>query len=349
VKKIYIITSILLFCFALASCTSNSTSTETSAPLTRGNQVPIASHLEGVIFNARFLNIPTYENSGQATHPHVLFFEEKFMGFHYIMAMTPYPFSNSRYENPSILGSQCGIVWEVPEGVVNPVTGIPFDAARGGYFSDPFIFRNGDILELWFRHTLASNVTGWRQAGSNTHNRIYRTTTTDLINWSEPAIIIDCEHNINHFMSKVVMYDGITHRLWYTNFYSVLYIIESQDMVSWGERTRVTADLGGLGIWHHDIVFTGEGYEGLFTSADWGNRPQFRVFYATSHNGLDFGIGREIVIQDISPKLSRMTVYKSTFVKVDGVYQMYFALNRREAWGLFYFEIAEEHFYRLFE
>jgi len=313
------------------------------------NYLKVPAHLDKIIFNARFLDIPTYENSGQIVHPHVLFFDEKFMGFHYIMVMTPYPYSNNAYENPSILGSQDGIIWEVPEGVFNPVAGVPADVMYGGHYSDPFILRNGDKLELWFRHTLATSEDGQR-ARHNSHNRIYRTISWDLANWSEQEAILDCPDAINHFMSVVVMRDGSTYRLWYTNFNSHLFLIESDDLTNWSERTRIRAELNGLGIWHHEIVYTGERYEALFTSADWGNHPEFRLFYAKSYDGLDFGIGREINIERISLELEGMTVHKCTFVKLNGVYQMYIAVfDANNVWRLFYFEISEENLHALFD
>lgn len=312
------------------------------------NHVEIASHLNDVIFNARFLEIQTYEGSGQTVHPHVLFFDEKFMGFHYIMAITPYPYSNNAHENPSIFGSHDGVIWEVPDGVINPVVGIPIDIAYGGYYSDPFILRKDNILELWFRHTLGRSPEG-QSIRRNSHNRIYRTVSTDLKNWSPLDIMLDCPDNLDAFMSPTVIHNGSKYRIWYANFNSQLFYIESDDFVSWSERVRVYADLGGLGIWHHEIRHTGEQYEALFTSADWGNNPQFRLFFAISDCGLDFGIGSEISVRCLSPALVEYTVHKCSFVKINGVYQMYFTVTcPRRTWRLFYFEIAEENLYRLF-
>jgi len=313
------------------------------------NYAQVSPHLEGIIFNARFLDIPTYEGSGQMVHPHVVFSREQFLGYHYIMAMTPYPFSNNAFENPSILGSQDGVIWDVPEGVINPVMGIPPDVAVGGHFSDPFVLRNGDNLELWFRHTLGRSPDG-QPIRRNSHNRIYRSISTDLANWGEVETIFCCPDNANHFMSVVVMHNDAQYRVWYTNFDSVLFYVESYDLENWSERRRVNANLGGLGVWHHDIVFTGKRYEALFTASNWGNHPTFRLFYANSHDGFNFGTGREIRIDRISPELESMTVHKCTFVKIDGVYQMYIAaFTRNNVWRLFYFEIAVENLYRLFD
>ena len=342
---------LLSICIIVTACSRNGEPAYTPVEPTPppANKTEIFSNLDGIIFNARFLNIPTYEGSGQVVHPQVLFFEEKFMGYHYIMVVTPYPFSDNSYENPSILGSQNGFDWEVPHGVINPVVGVPFDVMYGGYYSDPFIRRQGNTLELWFRHTLAVYADG-QYVQDNSHNRIYRTVTSNLSNWSEFEIVLECMDGTSPFMSVVVMHDGSYYRLWYTNYYSALFYIRSPDAVNWTERTQVRADLNGLGIWHHDIVFNGEKYEALLTSADWGNSPLFRLFYAVSHDGLDFGTGREIRLDRISPELEGMTVHKCTFVRQNGIYQMYFAAFDQDSyWRLFYFEIHEENLYRLFE
>jgi len=332
-----ILATIILLVFAMSACSRTS----------HDYELKIASHLSDIIYNARFLDIPTYEGSGQIVHPHVLFFEEKFLGFHYIMVMTPYPFSNNRYENPSLLGSHDGVIWVVPEGVTNPVVGIPIDVQYGGYYSDPFIIQSDDVLELWFRHTPARDAY-WQTVTRNTHNRILRTKSYDLVNWNELEVVLECTDNISPYMSIVIINNGINYRMWYTNFYSQLFMIESDDLVSWSDRVQVSADLGGLGVWHHEIRFTGEKYEALFVSADWDNNPEFRLFYAVSYDGLDFGIGQEISIRCISPELSRLTVHKTSFVKIDGVYQIYMPVfNRRNVWKLFYFEISEENLYRL--
>ena len=345
--------TLLIFLLLLTLTACGETPPGDAAPPSAGTLLPeaaVSSHLEGIVRNARFLDIPTYEGSGQAVHPQVLYFEEAFMGYHYIMVMTPYPYSNNAHENPSILGSQDGMVWEVPPGVTNPVFGPPPDVEHGGYYSDPFLLRRGDELELWFRHTAAREIRPGHFLQNNTHNRIYRTRTDDLANWSPLETIFDCPSNMDHYMSPVVMHDGAVYRVWYTNFDSVLYYIESPDLVNWSPRVSVPADLGGLGIWHLDIVFTGEEYEALFTSANWSSEPTFRLFYATSSDGLSFGRGHEISIDRISPDLEGMTVHKCSFVRQNGIYQMYIAVFTPDSvWKLFYFEIAEEHLDVLFD
>lgn len=80
------------------------------------------------------LTVPTYEGSGEAVHPDVLWFPQGWRGWEYWMAFTPYPRGQQPYENPSIVVSHDGQRWQVPQGLANPV--VPARKRRG-YNSDP--------------------------------------------------------------------------------------------------------------------------------------------------------------------------------------------------------------------
>jgi len=80
------------------------------------------------------LVIPTYEGSGQAVHPDVLWFPSGWHGYEYWMAFTPYPFGKPEFENPSIVVSHNGIDWQVPPGLTNPIVR---RGPKGAYNSDP--------------------------------------------------------------------------------------------------------------------------------------------------------------------------------------------------------------------
>ncbi|MDD4289905.1 MAG: DUF2341 domain-containing protein [Patescibacteria group bacterium] len=81
-----------------------------------------------------YQTIPTYEDSGQAIHPDIVYFDEPWNGYSYWMVMTPYPNGNPDYENPSIVVSNDGVSWVTPDGPTNPI-----DSQPGGYNSDPDI------------------------------------------------------------------------------------------------------------------------------------------------------------------------------------------------------------------
>lgn len=50
------------------------------------------------------VNIPTYDGSGQAVHPSIIYNKRE-----YILAFTPYRNTNDKLENPSIVVSNNGI------------------------------------------------------------------------------------------------------------------------------------------------------------------------------------------------------------------------------------------------
>ena len=97
---------------------------------------------------------PTYDESGEAIHPKVLDFGTSgWRGWRYWMAMTPFTGGNDRTENPSILVSQNGYYWQVPDGLVNPVYPAP---PVPGFGSDTHLEYDpaADQLVLLFRETL---------------------------------------------------------------------------------------------------------------------------------------------------------------------------------------------------
>jgi hypothetical protein len=102
---------------------------------------------------AKPLRIQTSDGSGQCVHPSVIDFYNEFQmkewnGYRYWMAMTPYPFSNSRKENPDIVASSDGINWVVPKGIINPVDQISGDTNTEN-LADPDIIYNPDSDQIW--------------------------------------------------------------------------------------------------------------------------------------------------------------------------------------------------------
>lgn len=78
---------------------------------------------------------PTYDGSGQSVHPDIVAFDEPWNGARYWLTMTPYPKSNQKLENPSILASDDGLAMRVPAGLKNPIVAPPKSARD--YNSDP--------------------------------------------------------------------------------------------------------------------------------------------------------------------------------------------------------------------
>ncbi len=66
---------------------------------------------------------PTYDNTGQATHPGVVYFPDGFYNGmdtnYFYMAMTPYAYDNGNIENPSIIASQNGYTFYEEDSLRN--------------------------------------------------------------------------------------------------------------------------------------------------------------------------------------------------------------------------------------
>lgn len=106
------------------------------------------------------LRIPTYDGSGQVVHPSVIDFlneygVEVWSGYRYWMVLTPYPFSQDQYENPSLYASHDGFTWVVPENISNPLITASKIGDRGFLF-DPDMIYNPDSDQLWIYYRFAS-------------------------------------------------------------------------------------------------------------------------------------------------------------------------------------------------
>jgi coenzyme F420-reducing hydrogenase beta subunit len=98
------------------------------------------------------LNIPTYDGSNQVVHPSVIDFLEEYGlpqwgGYRFWMVITPYPYANDTYENPSVYTSNDGITWVVPPHIINPVNNAPGGWERG-FNNDPDMVYDPDLDEI---------------------------------------------------------------------------------------------------------------------------------------------------------------------------------------------------------
>jgi hypothetical protein len=115
-----------------------------------------------LIHNAKSpLQIPTYDGSGQAVHPSVIDFQNEYGldswgGYRYWMVLTPFPYSQDRFENPSLFASHDGCTWIVPPEISNPL-----DRASGGwdkgFLNDPDMIYNPDTNQLWIYYRFANS------------------------------------------------------------------------------------------------------------------------------------------------------------------------------------------------
>lgn len=147
------------------------------------------------------LGITTYDGSGQATHPSVLYFRNGWNGWNYWMAFTPYNAGNDDYENPSLLVSNDGIGWQVPAGVTNPldtVTGTPYN-------SDTELVMDPDGLTM---HLI------WRYYQNPGLEQMYKRSSTDGVTWSAKTLVYSVADTVRRLMSPTLIYENGTWTMW---------------------------------------------------------------------------------------------------------------------------------------
>lgn len=136
---------------------------------------------------SRQISLPTPYGPGtpanqtaEVTHPSVVFERNGWNGYRYWMAYTPYPSSNSAYENPCICASNNGVDFELPVGAANPL----FPRPVTGYNSDTHLYLSDDKSKLM----LIWRARGINISGTN-YNVLYVTESTDGRNWTSPVNI----------------------------------------------------------------------------------------------------------------------------------------------------------------
>lgn len=227
--------------------------------------------------------IPTYDGTNQSTHPSVLYFKKPWNGHSYWMAMTPYPFNNDGVEDPSILASDDGIAWEVPTGVVNPLTPAP----KPGHNCDTDLVFDEASGELRIYYVEADDV-------SQSWVKLMR--SRDGVNWSKPEVVIHDAKYMYGILSPTIkrLADG-KYYMWYVNTgntgyrcqCNIVQMRSSDDGISWTEA-QDCPDLKqpSWQIWHLDIQYEAE-TDTLHATypayPDGGNCDDCTLFYAVKH------------------------------------------------------------------
>lgn len=281
------------------------------------------------------LDVPTYEGSGQAMHPKVLYFKEKWNGWAYWMSNTPYPYTNDRFENPSIVVSQDGKIWTVPHGLKNPVIPAPSDVAAGGHNSDPQLVMHGDTMEMWYRYNPARKNIKFRRADSNI-NQIYRVTSKNGVEWSKPELILNGNYK---YYSPDVLFENGVYQVWFSDSDGKLHYTQSSDLTRWTTPETVKLELTGYSIWHQDMIKTTRGYEIVFCAYQNGhfNDNTQCLYYAFSHDGRVFS--KPVMIlrpTDTPDSLDNQMIYRSSILDIDGRYTIYYSgMDRKKQWHIF--------------
>ncbi|MBN1427861.1 MAG: hypothetical protein JXB07_05705 [Anaerolineae bacterium] len=288
-------------------------------PYTTGMAAPALYNRPVLANAANPLSIPTYEGSGQAVHPDVVYVPGGWKGYKYWMVMVPYPYSNGIYENPSIVASNDNQTWKAVTN--NPIVPNP---DPGKYVqSDPDILLVNNIMYVYFRRNT-------KISGSSETTTLYRICSTNGVDWGyNPANPINPEYcaltatsikNVNSrtFASPSVIYKNGKYHLFSvdtTDKKQVHYRYSpSGDGLNWyGDQTvSLTLDYA----WHLDVVPYQNHYLMLINNYDLSSDPAYStLYYFHSENMKTWTYGGAVLKKSGNANAwDSQNIYRSSFV-----------------------------------
>ena len=257
-------------------------------------------------FNAGLVpcQTPTYDGSGQPTHPAVVDFERefgpggKFGGYRFWMCYTPYPGANGQLENPSIVASNNGWDWHDPYGITNPV--VPQPAPEdNGFNADGDLSWNPDLARFEL-------IWKWQELGVGVTYR--HKSSTDGITWSEPTDLTVAPGSTKP--------GGLSPALIRTGPNQWVYLTRSGSGVPagmavhtaphptgpWTGPTPCTItgplpDTTDENLWHLDAIYDGESFWMLASTHPMSGaaNPATGIYPARSADGIDWVFGPKVI------------------------------------------------------
>lgn len=259
------------------------------------------------IFDERILEIPTYDGSGQAVHPDVVYARCGCRGPLFYMAMTPYPFGNNAFENPSILVSEDGVAFYEQEEGLNPLVGPP--AYDHNNDPDLLFADQAGAFYLYYLETMRPDS-----------QNVVLLRSTDAVFWQRQTVLhYDLGAGDDFILSPAVLKVGSGYWMYYVNLSLPGHPIEfltSQDGVHWGNDSpqTITADYpDGLVPWHID-VFEGGGRNFMLCCGPYNDMD---LYLATSADLVSWDFGAEPLLRHSASFYNSERIYRSTGV-VDG-------------------------------
>jgi hypothetical protein len=265
------------------------------APNAEPEQVPL-----------RALSLATFDGSDQAVHPDVAIPPFDGNDERPLLAITPYPWGNPNFENPSVFRADRPTEWSIPNGVTNPIV-----RPNGGYLSDPDVLWLPDVREfrLYYRQV-------------DTGNEILVTQSADGVRWSAGRTVLRAPNH--QAVSPTVVRRGPTEWLMWTVNAGALgcdasstrvELRRSPDGLTWSPPSTVSLSLGGVFAWHIEVQWVNElrQYWALFNGKVSGSCTTDALYLATSTDGVTWKTYPSPVLRrGAIPELNDI-VYRATF------------------------------------
>lgn len=262
---------------------------------------------------SNYLTTPTYDGSGQAIHPSVLYFPGGWNGYSYWMAFTPYKDMSSVYENPSILVSNDKTTWTVPPGLTNPVVAKP-SQPLGDFNSDVNIVMSPDGSTMYMIYRVSNQ--------SANQSLIFETHSADGVSWSTPVqMFIGTYLGV---LSPSVVWDGSQYVLWSVNVDVAPYKTERRTCATingtWSAATVTDMAVSGFNLWHLDVLLSDSIYYALIYVSEG------KLYFSTSTDGLAWTTAIPVMLQGFSVSAwDHAQLYKSAWAKTTEGFDIWYS------------------------
>ena len=279
---------------------------------------PLSSNPIAALGSPEPIDFVTYDNSHQVVHPSVVSFPSDWHGQRYWLALTPYPNSDSRIENPSLFGSTTGDAWFTPTGVDNPLV-----RTTRGYLSDPDLVFDpaADELRLYYREVVETRREHERP--KHEWDNVYMTYSSDGTRWSVPVLVTSDRRRFvvspavtRHAAGDWLMWAVDAGRSGCNARQPKVRLRRSADGIAWSAPIGVNLTQPGYLPWHLDAQWVPQlgAYWALVAAYPSGRTcTETSLFLATSTDGLSWTTyASPILGRGVLPQFST-NVYRSTF------------------------------------
>jgi hypothetical protein len=266
------------------------------------------------------IDFDTYERSQQVVHPSAVAFPSEWHGQRYWLALTPYPNSDSRVENPSLFTSETGDSWGVPAGAKNPIA-----ETTHGYLSDPDLAYDpaSDELRLYYREVSESRGKGKHAKPRHKADVVYLTRSSDGRQWSAPKAIFS---DVGRFVVSPTVSRGSDGdwKMWSVDAgrqgcnasQTRITLRHSADGINWTRASALSFLQPGYLPWHLDVQYVPQlnAYWALVAAYPANSAcTASSLFLATSTDGVKWTTYPSPVLARGALPQFAMNVYRSTF------------------------------------
>ena len=285
------------------------------------------------LHNLEPLITPTYEASGQGTHPSVIYIKEGFQGYKYIKAFTPYPFANTSIERPSIIVSNDKINWIEPVGITNPIANPEVNT----FLADTNIILGSDGLLYVY----------YRQQENGVESKIFVTSSSNLITWSTPVEIL--LGTVDEYVSPNVIIEDGMYRMYYVNIGSPRKISYKESALpTSGFQAAIENDCivtniqSDRELWHIDVFkHKGKFYILQCLSNVATNGQGTELYMSDSLDGVNFEVSNNRLLSKDTGTWCENRVYQGSVVALDdNIFSLWYGgVDTSNQWRIGYAEL----------